>query len=450
VLSQHPSVAHAVAMVREDRPGDRRLVVYAVVLDAAESAVPVARDPMELRRFLSGRLPDYMVPSAVVVLDALPLNPNGKVDRKALPAPTADRAASSADYVAPRTPLEETLAGAWAEILGLERIGIHDNFFELGGHSLLAVRLFSRLAEVLGHSPRMSVLFQAPTVAAFAEMLQRGGGSPATPEIIPLRTTGARQPLFCVPGVLGMGFIFVDLARYTGADQPLYALQARGFSGETPHTRIEAIAAYYIESMRTVQPTGPYRILGYSMGGTISYEMARQLRQAGQEVAFVGMIDAACRATAPADQVVGPADWDGAAAGMGLRLDGRTLERLVRLGPEQLSAAEREQVLASGLGPPGMTLGELRPMVPVLGGNFQAFWQFRAPAQSFRVTFFRACEPYPAPGAVPDADGGWGKLAPVDVRYVSGLHHTVVREPHVRILAERLRECIDELEARTR
>jgi len=438
VLAQHPSVALAVAIIREDRPGDRRLVVYAVLVSGA------AGEPMELRRFLQGRLPDYMMPSAIVILDALPLNPNGKVDRKALPAPRLDRNAT--DYVAPRAPLEDTLAGVWAEVLGVERVGVHDNFFELGGHSLLAIRLFARLEEVLGHPTRISLLFQAPTVARLAEALQRGAGSSAAPEIIPLRASGTRPPLFCVPGVLGMGFIFADLARYLGADQPVYAFQSRGFSGEPLHTCIEDIAAYYIDCMRAVKPAGPYRICGYSMGGSVAWEMARQLSQAGQDLAFLGMIDAPRRALPPG-HIVDAVEWDSTAAGMGIRIDGRTLERLVRLGIDQLSPAEVEQVLTSGLGPPGMTLAELRPMVPVLGGNFHAFWRYRAAPQPVRIAFFRACEPFPPRGPVADTDAGWGALTAVDVRLVSGRHSTVVREPHVHILADHMRQALDALDA---
>jgi thioesterase domain-containing protein len=438
VLSRHPNVAHVVAMLREDRPGDKRLVVYVVLLD------PAGPGAAELRRFLQDRLPDYMVPSIISVLDELPLNPNGKVDRGALPVPRFDRLGSGADYVAPRAPLEETLARVWAEVLGMERVGVNDNFFELGGHSLLAARLLTRLEEVLDQPPRLSVLFQAPTVAAFAEALQSGTAAAAR-EIIPLRTGGSRPPLFCVPGILGMGFIFVDLARQLGDDQPVYALQARGFTGDVPDTSVEAIAAYFVESMRSVQPAGPYWLCGYSMGGAVAYDMARQLTESGDQIAFVGMIDAPCPATSAADREVEASVWDGLVSSMGIRLDGRTLERLVRLGPEQLSEDELDRVLTSGLGPAGMTIDELRPMGPVLGGNFQAFWQYRPPPQSFRITFFRACEPYPPRGPVDAPDGGWGEVAPVDVRFVSGLHHTVVRESHAGVLAGEMRVCLQAL-----
>jgi amino acid adenylation domain-containing protein len=433
VLGQHPHVAQAVAMVREDHPGDRRLVAYAVGKGAA------ALDRTELRRFLRSKLPVYMMPSALVVLDALPLTSNGKLDRAALPACGTERPDLAEAYVAPRTPLEQSLAAAWADVLRLDRVGVHDNFFELGGHSLLAVRLFSRLAESLGGRPPLAALFQAPTVARLADLLQRRQAAPSSP-LVTLQT-GGRRPFFCVTDVVGLAFVFVELARHLGADRPFHALQSRGLDGQAALTSVEAMAADFVEAVRAVQPEGPYLLGGYSMGGSVAYEMARQLRAASQDVALLALLDAACPAFVQDDRPRTADDWGRVARDMGLRLDGGVLERLLRMGADGLEPGDFERVLASGLAPPGVGVDELRPMLHVLRSNFQAFWQYRPQPQSCPIRLFRASEPtaeHPL-----GTDLGWGRLAPVDVQVIPGLHYTILREPHVEVIAGRLRDCLD-------
>jgi acyl carrier protein len=159
-LSRHPGVREAAVVAREDEPGQKRLVAYVVRGEAALG-------PSDLRGFLKEKLPEYMVPSAFVTLEALPLTPNGKVDRKALPAPEGRPELNEA-HVAPRTPTEEVLAGIWAQVLGLDRVGVHDNFFELGGHSLLATQVVSRLRKAFQRELPIRWLFEAPTVAQLA------------------------------------------------------------------------------------------------------------------------------------------------------------------------------------------------------------------------------------------------------------------------------------------
>jgi len=179
-LAAHPGVRECVVEAREGAGGVRRLVAYLV----AEEGATV--EATQLREHLGNRLPAYMLPSAFVLMERLPLTPNGKVDRKALPEPSGERAALEADYVEPRTPTEELVAGVWAEVLGLERVGAADNFFELGGHSLLATRLLSRLRSALGVELPLRQLFETPTVAGVAvaaERQLRAGAAPALPPI---------------------------------------------------------------------------------------------------------------------------------------------------------------------------------------------------------------------------------------------------------------------------
>jgi acyl carrier protein len=164
VLCQYPAVREAVVLLREDIPGDQRLVAYVV----SESAI----SQNQVRAYLSARLPAYMLPSAVVALERMPTTPNGKLDRRALPAPTAVRSELEECYVSPRTPIEELIAGTLAEVLGVERVGIYDDFFALGGHSLLAMQLVSRLSHAFPIQIPLRSLFEAPTVARLAEVIE--------------------------------------------------------------------------------------------------------------------------------------------------------------------------------------------------------------------------------------------------------------------------------------
>jgi acyl carrier protein len=162
VLSQHPVVRQSVVIVREDSPGDKRLVAY-VVSNQDQVCTGSA-----LRNFLKEKLPEYMVPSAFVVLDAFPLTPNGKLDRKALPVPDQIRPQLQESFVVARTPIEEIIAEVWAEVLKLEKVGIHDNFFDLGGHSLLATQIISRVRDAFQMDIPLRTLFEKPTVEELA------------------------------------------------------------------------------------------------------------------------------------------------------------------------------------------------------------------------------------------------------------------------------------------
>ncbi|WP_460203568.1 amino acid adenylation domain-containing protein [Scytonema sp. NUACC21] len=184
VLQQHPGVRESVVIAREDVPGNKRLVAYVVVNETSGSTIG------ELHHFLKAKLPEYMVPSAIVILETLPLTPNGKVDRRALPVPETTRPELSGKFVKPRTPIEEMLAVTWADILGVQNIGIHDNFFELGGHSLLATQVVSRLRDTFCVELPLRVLFEAPTVAGLAEHIdtaRRASGGLHTPPLVPIK-----------------------------------------------------------------------------------------------------------------------------------------------------------------------------------------------------------------------------------------------------------------------
>ncbi|WP_326680795.1 non-ribosomal peptide synthetase [Streptomyces sp. NBC_01237] len=279
-LAAHTDIAQAAAVARDEQ----QLVGYIV---PTEGNTP---DPTQIRDALSESLPDHMVPSAIVVLDHLPLTSNGKLDRKALPAP--DFAAVVGDR-APRTPREELLCDLFAEVLGLPRVGIDDNFFELGGHSLLATRLISRIQATFGVKHTIRTLFEAPTVAGLAERLNSDDVGEALETVLPLRPEGSRTPLFCVHPAGGLSWCYSGLMSGLHTEYPIYGLQARGISGDEPRpTSLTQMAADYVETLRSIQPHGPYQLLGWSYGGTVAFAMAVHLRRLGEEVGLLAMLDA--------------------------------------------------------------------------------------------------------------------------------------------------------------
>jgi amino acid adenylation domain-containing protein len=280
-LRQDPTVKDAVVIAVDDE----RLVAYLTPRAGKAVAAEAA-----LRERLSRTLPDYMVPSAFVALDALPLTPNGKVDRRALPRPDAPPAGG---YVVPRDVTELEVARIWSEALGVARVGAADDFFRLGGHSLLALRMMARIRERFGRELPLAALFRGPTVAAFAGELRREGADADDGRLlVTLNVGGALPPLFFFPPAGGTVTHYADLARRLGPEQPFLALHAPGLTGaEEPLERVEAMAARYLEEIRAAQSHGPYWLGGWSAGGTVAFEAARQLRDAGEEVALVAMVD---------------------------------------------------------------------------------------------------------------------------------------------------------------
>ncbi|MGQ4335833.1 non-ribosomal peptide synthetase, partial [Streptomyces hayashii] len=287
VLAGHRSVGQVVALVREDVPGDQRLVAYAVPKRG------VAQEELDqlgqaVRGVAQDRLPGYMVPSAVVVIDKLPLMPNGKLDRKALPAPETEVREDAHHSV---TSFEANIGAAFAEVLGVDGVGVDDDFFALGGHSLLAVRLVEKLRES-GVTVAVRDLFAAPTVAELMKRMSLSSVRDALDVLLPIREQGERPPFFFLHPAVGVSWCYMSLVRYVPADVPLYALQARGLDGVGQLAgSIAEMAADYIEHMRSVQPSGPYHLLGWSYGGAVAHEIAVQLQAAGEEVGALVLLD---------------------------------------------------------------------------------------------------------------------------------------------------------------
>jgi amino acid adenylation domain-containing protein len=290
VLGGHAAVAQAAVTAREDTPGDKRLVAYVV---ARQGSACTATD---LREHLGRRLPEYMIPSAFVFLDSLPLTASGKVDRKALPAPQSGRRDSESGYVTPQTPAQKVLCEIFAQVLGIEKTGIHDDFFNLGGNSLLAVRLLHRIEEEFQKSLPLATLFKTRTVAQLCKLVTSEEHDVPYSPLVQIRSGGSGPPLFILPGVGGHSMVFSALASRLDVDRAVYGLELQGLDGkEPPHETIQEMASHFINLIRSVQPQGPYYLAGYSLGGRVAFEMAIQLKEQGQQISMLAMI----AATAP-------------------------------------------------------------------------------------------------------------------------------------------------------
>jgi thioesterase domain-containing protein len=233
-----------------------------------------------------------MRPAAYVQLDHLPLTTNGKIDRRALPIPSSTTAPEQAAWSAPRNEVERTLCTLWAQTLKVERVGIDDNFFDIGGHSLLAATLFEQLDRTFGRTLPLATLFEAPTIRELADFF--GGESVPSHRtaLVPITPAGSLPPVFAVPGIGGNVLGFAELARELGFEQPFFGLQSLGLDGTCePLERVEDMAAQYLHAVRQQQQHGPYYLLGACFGSTVAYEMAHQLTHAGEEVAFLGLLD---------------------------------------------------------------------------------------------------------------------------------------------------------------
>ena len=296
MLSRHARIQQAVVLAREDIPGDRRLVAYAV---ATPGFAPLASD---LRTFLLQELPEYMVPSIFVSLESLPLTANGKLDRKALPAPDQTTSQLTDTITPPRTPVEEILASIWSEVLKRDKIGIHDNFFHLGGHSLLAIQVISRMRNDFRMDLPVRTLFEAPTIAQLAARLEHPSkpvvslnGKAKYSHLIELRGGPNQKPIFCFPyrcGVQGEYTHFLRLAKYM-EEYSFYGLQAKAADSHTPpHASVEELASSYVREIEDFDPNGPYYLIGDCAGAPEAFETARQLWTRGKRVGLLVMLDA--------------------------------------------------------------------------------------------------------------------------------------------------------------
>jgi aspartate racemase len=418
-LSQHPSVMQSVIIAREDTPNEKRLVAY-VVPDEGQSLTA-----SDLRTFLRAKLPKHMVPSLYVTLEALPLTPSGKVNRRALPAPDTARSELEKTFITPRDTLELQLVVIWEQVLGIQSISVRDNFFDLGGHSLLSVHLLARIRKEFGAELPLATLFQAPTVEQLADVLRESqiGWQAPRSSLVAIQPGGSKTPFFCVPGNLGN--VFVDLggfAQHLGPDQPFYGLQ----DGVQNPARIEALAAHYIDEMRTVQPEGPYLLGGVCSGGVVAFEMAQQLQTQDQKVALLALVEPS-PPSVPSFRTY-------------FKLGTSVLRRLV----------QRFDHLSHSFSKPTGQWGAYARLKAKLVANMWAVVNYAPQTYPGWIALFLGNESLANSSANPQL--GWRDLAAggCDVHAVPGNHATITRtydaipdESQVQVLAEALKVCID-------
>jgi amino acid adenylation domain-containing protein len=432
-LGRIAGVREAVVVGRDDPSGgERRLVAYVVLDPGKPSLLGLLRDR------LRERLPSYMAPSVFVPLTRLPLNPNGKVDRRSLPDPErllpslgrADR------RVAPRDEVELRLARIWEDLLGRSPVGVTDDFFSLGGYSLLAATLLIRIETGFGRSLPLAAIFQAPTIEELARLLRREGEDAPEATLVRLQPgdPSARPPLFLIHPAGGRALAYFELASLLGALWPVWGLQDVAPMDDVPRT-VEGLVEEYLRHVRAVQPSGPYLLAGWSFGGRIAYEMARQLAAAGEEVSFLGMIDTGL--VEPPGREASDAELLAEAIAGELPFD---LEDLRQAADPVAAVVERAQ--RAGLLPLDYPVAAARHLLELFKAHLEAARTWRPEPYPGRLTFF-AAEEQPEDLADEPTHGWHALAAELRLVRVPGTHVTLIRDPkNLRVLADRLRTAI--------
>jgi amino acid adenylation domain-containing protein len=441
LLCRYPGIGQAVAIVREDKTADRRLVAY-LILDPATAINPDTLSiASQLREFLASKLPSYMVPSAFVFLERFPLTPNGKINRTGLPVPLYIRQVTST-FVASQDELEQELTQMWVQVLGIEQIGITDNFFELGGHSLLAVRLITEIERRWQQKLPLATFLGAPTIAQFAQVIRQGKGSTTWSSIVPIESRGSKPPLFCIHPVGGNILEYYPLAHHLGSEQPIYGLQSRGLDGiQAPLTQIEDMATDYIKEIQTIQSDGPYLLVGYSFGGLVAFEIACQLANQGKKVNLLALLDT----ESPSLPGIRPSLFQS----LTIHFDNlsqlnrqekidyirdRILFRFIYRNKEN---REKEFLLDRWAEP-------LPPeYLQVLESNFQAGQNYPGKFYPGKITLFRSSIQPVVQALHPDL--GWGDLVGdgVEVYDLAGHHSNLLKEPNIQVLSQKLKSSVE-------
>lgn len=435
ILRTQPGVHDCAVVMREDRPGDKRLVGYLV--KSPEQSPNLA----ELRAALREQLPEYMIPASLVIVPAFPRTATGKLDRRALPAP--DLAQQPAEQIriieSPRDTLELTLVSLWEEILGLPAVSIHDNFFDLGGHSLLAMRLLGRLAGPGGRLIPLSALFQHQTIAELARYLRQRSEFRTPETVVPLCGRpyhDSRPPLFCVHPVGGNVLCYVPLTRALGPKQPTYGIQSLPMPSPAAAETLESAAAYYVAQLQKTQPCGPYQLLGWSFGGVMAFEMARQLRQAGQEVARLVLVDSYepsyVRTNAAQPELPSQTQTLAWFVCDLLQLPKGDADVRHLLGEDPQLGTILGQLRDRGRHPADMNPAQLNALYEMFRRNLRLLHSYQAGPYADPVVLINAQE---SQGAA--ADHGWGRVCQgqLEILTVPGTHYSILAQPSAALVA---------------
>ena len=416
-LAKFPGVREVAVVAKEKVPGEKCLVAYLVLQQKADASAA------RFRSLLRQQLPEYMVPSAFVFLDSMPMTPNGKINRQGLPEPEFDVA--SAETAVAEDALQWQLSRIWQEVLGKKQIGIRDNFFDLGGHSLLAARLMHKIGQELGKTLPLAMLFEAPTIEQLADALSQDGWSRYWSSLVPIQPSGSQPPFFCVHGVGGNVIGLRELGQCMGPDYPFYGLQSQGLDGTRPCQKtIEEMALHYIHEIRSVQPNGPYFLGGFSFGGLVAYEMAQQLRVGGEEVGLLVLFD-----TYPGNLSA----EDNSFLGVLLRL---SLSNLFRDLPKVIEKRIRRRLK--------WWRRRVQPALwDVRNSNTAAHNNYVLRPYDGRAVLLRA-EKKSLRGSK-DPHAAWhGLVANLAIHEIPGNHFDILVQPQVNRLADRLKACVNQ------
>lgn len=418
-LRQHPVVEEC-AVTADSDGGERRLVAYIVRPPAVDSSAS------DLREFLRGKLPEYMLPAAYIAIEKLPMNASGKLDKSALPLPqsveTNDVLPGESDGI------EAQLSEIWRRLLRVKEVSVRQNFYELGGDSVLAVDLFCEIEKICGRYLPLVTLLENQTIEQLAAVIRGSEPESVTNRsLIPVRSQGTETPIFLIHPVGGTILGFKDLLRHLHSSRPLYGLQSRGLNDEgVPFRRVEDMAAYYVNEIRSVTAGGPYALVGLCFGAVVAFEMAQQLVRAGEQIRLLCMLDP------------DPPDYSSVEAPLTRRVQAKWELLWSRSGRDRLSyLAVQARNTATKI---RRTLAHIRhPVEPgeVEVANYEAIRTYRPSPLPVPFTIFRALE---RPEIEYMSQLEWRGYAGdgMDVETVPGNHLTMMEEPHVRVLASKL------------
>jgi amino acid adenylation domain-containing protein len=445
-LEAHPLIRAAAVVVFTEPSSNQRIVAYLV------TAAGASPSPVELRAFLGRTLVPQMVPTVFVRIEALPLTPSGKLDRRALPVP-AGPSHEVASIESPRGPTEEKLARIWGGLLGVERVGVHQDFFDLGGDSLLAVRLFARIHATFETQLPVAALFEASTVAQLAHVIDEGPAPIVDPTLIPLQPMGQLPPLFLAPGIGNENVAFIRLARRLAPDRPVFGM-VEGY--EQGARSVGELADEFAKKIRRFRPVGPYHLGGYSSGSSVVIEVARRLRAEGASVGVVAILDH----PNPASGYHAKLPWRPTQFVRFLSNLARWLRQPGNLKMDYLvrgmsrKARYLWKVLMSRMGPLGVPQPQFELADVIDAATYPDRWREQMSAALAARRGFTP-EPYPGPLTLFHAEIrpflcsfdphlGWSDVASggLELHEVSGNHVSMLHEPQVQSLARQLSDCL--------
>jgi amino acid adenylation domain-containing protein len=450
-LTAHPAVQDCAVLMHKTSSMEKLLVAY-VVPTANEK--PTSE---ELRRFLKEKLPDYMVPGVYVHMESLPLTATGKVNRLELPPLDGIRLEPGTNHLAPRDQVEVQLAHIWEELLEIHPIGVHDRFFDLGGHSLLAVRLFAKIEKTFRKRLPLKILFETPTIEQLANSIREKELSTSRSLLVPIRDAGSKPPLFLVHGA-GGGILwgYANLGGLLPEDQPVYGIESPGMRGMPELGSIEEMASRYVHEIRSLQPDGPYFLGGYCFGGNVAFEMARQLHEKGERVAFLALFE-----SMPIHSSYDHAPWwrPGFYTSFFRNLF-YWVEDFLHLQPKirhelvirRLRVIDRKMANAFSMNRSGERQYDLETILDTrqIPESEQALWrahlqaaeEFATKRYPGKATLFRTRR-QPLFCSF-EHSYGWNEYCSdgVAVQIIPGSHESIFTEPNVRCLASEVEECL--------